>query len=133
MAGVGFRDIVRTLKVCLFTTKLIKSHVKLTPLKSPGNLHLTARLRIFLPATILWVALSWPPRKPTVFTRLARWQLPYTRLTWCCVLGRFGGQDQKKGFPLQNRLFTVLYFPVRSSRSRALRYGLPSCTSIKTT
>ena len=29
MAGVGFRDIVRTLKVRLFTTKVIKSHVKL--------------------------------------------------------------------------------------------------------
>ena len=31
------------------------------------------------------------------------------------------------------RLFTVLYFPVRSSRSSALRYGLPSCISVKTT
>ena len=29
MAGVGFQDIVRTLKVRLFTTKVIKSHVKL--------------------------------------------------------------------------------------------------------
>ena len=29
MAGIGFRDIVRTLKVHLFTTKVIKSHVKL--------------------------------------------------------------------------------------------------------
>ena len=29
MAGVGFRDIVRTLKVRLFTTKVIKSYVKL--------------------------------------------------------------------------------------------------------
>ena len=57
MAGAGFRDIVRTLKVCLFTTKLIKSHVKLTPLKSPGNLHLTTWSRIFLPATILCMAL----------------------------------------------------------------------------
>ena len=26
-----------------------------------------------------------------------------------------------------NKLFTVLYFSVRSSRSSALRYGLPSC------
>ena len=32
-----------------------------------------------------------------------------------------------------NRLFTVLYFSVRSSRSSALRYGLPSCISVKTT
>ena len=31
------------------------------------------------------------------------------------------------------RLFTVLYFSVRSSRSSALRYGLPSCMSVKTT
>ena len=31
------------------------------------------------------------------------------------------------------RLFTVLYFSVRSSRSRALRYGLPSCMSVLTT
>ena len=30
------------------------------------------------------------------------------------------------------RLFTVLYFSVRWSRSRALRYGLPSCMSVKT-
>ena len=35
----------------------------------------TARSRIFLPAAIPRVALSWPPRKPTVFARLARWQL----------------------------------------------------------
>ena len=28
------------------------------------------------------------------------------------------------------RLFTVLYFSVRSSRSSALRYGLPSCVSL---
>ena len=30
---------------------------------------------------------------------------------------------------LLRRLFTVLYFPVRSSTSSALRYGLPSCMS----
>ena len=29
--------------------------------------------------------------------------------------------------------FTVLYFSVRRWRSRALRYGLPSCMSVKTT
>ena len=29
------------------------------------------------------------------------------------------------------RLFTVLYFSVRSSRSNALCYGLPSCMSVK--
>ena len=33
----------------------------------------------------------------------------------------------------ESRLFTVLYFSVRSSRSSALRYGLPSCISVKTT
>ena len=32
-----------------------------------------------------------------------------------------------------SRLFTVLYFPVKSSRSSALRYGLLSCVSVKTT
>ena len=36
---------------------------------------LTARSEIFLPAAILRVALCWLPRKPTVFARLARWQL----------------------------------------------------------
>ena len=36
MAGVGFWDIVRTLKVHLFTTKVIKSHMKLQ-LKSNGT------------------------------------------------------------------------------------------------
>ena len=35
----------------------------------------TARSRIFLPAAILCVALSWPPPKPTVFAKFARWQL----------------------------------------------------------
>ena len=34
---------------------------------------------------------------------------------------------------LKIRLFTVLYFSVRSSKSSALRYGLPSCMSVKTT
>ena len=33
---------------------------------------------------------------------------------------------------LNRRLFTVLYFSVRSSRSN-LRYRLPSCMSVKTT
>ena len=33
----------------------------------------------------------------------------------------------------KTRLFTVLYFSVRSSRSSALRYGWPSCMSVKTT
>ena len=75
---------VRTLKVRLFSTKDIKSHAKL-PVKSnatkmprestPYITLFTARSRIFLPAAILRVALSWPPRKPTVFARLARWQL----------------------------------------------------------
>ena len=32
-----------------------------------------------------------------------------------------------------DRLFTVLYFSVRSSRSSFLRYGLPSCMMVKTT
>ena len=31
------------------------------------------------------------------------------------------------------RLFTVLYFSIRSSRSSTLCYGLPSCMSVKTT
>ena len=30
-----------------------------------------------------------------------------------------------------SRLFTVLYFSVRSSRLSALCYGLPSCMSVK--
>ena len=34
---------------------------------------------------------------------------------------------------LSIRLFTVLYFSVRCSRSKALFYGLPSCISVKTT
>ena len=34
---------------------------------------------------------------------------------------------------LRSRLFAVLYFSERSSRSSALRYGLPSCISFKTT
>ena len=33
----------------------------------------------------------------------------------------------------RNRLFTVLYFSVRSSKSSALRYELPSCMTVKPT
>ena len=82
-------DNVRTLKFRLFTTKVIKSHVKLEvksnatkiPRESTPYITLTlhfsvvvARSRVFLPAEILRVALSWLPFKPTVFARLARWQ-----------------------------------------------------------
>ena len=75
---------VRTLKVRLFTTKVIKSQVKLyvnsnttkIPRESTTYITLfTARSRTFLPAAILRVALSWPPHKPTIYARLARWQL----------------------------------------------------------
>ena len=48
-------------------------------------------------------------------------------LFFCCFrLGVFASR-------VLVRLFTVLYFFVRSSRSSALRYGLPSCMSVKTT
>ena len=40
-------------------------------------------------------------------------------------ISRKGGQS--------SRLFTVLHFSVRTSRSSALRDGLPSCMSVKTT
>ena len=63
---------VRTLKIRLFSTKDIKSQVKLhvksnatkIPRESTPTFHSTIEN-----------SLSWPPRKPTVFTRLARWQL----------------------------------------------------------
>ena len=76
-------NIVQTLKVRLFTTKVIKSHVKLhmksnateIPRESTPYITLfTARSRIFLRASILCVTLSWPPCKLTVFTWLACWQ-----------------------------------------------------------
>ena len=35
-------------------------------------------------------------------------------------------------FKNELRLFTVLYFSVRSSRSSALRFPLPSCMTVKT-
>ena len=41
--------------------------------------------------------------------------------------------DDDNAFLNVPRLFTVLYFSVRSSRSSALRYGLPSRMSVKTT
>ena len=63
-------NIVRTLKVRLFTTKVIKSHVKLH-VKSNA----TKIPRESTQSAILRVALSWPPRKPTVFARLTRRQL----------------------------------------------------------
>ena len=37
------------------------------------------------------------------------------------------------GRQARTTLFTVLYVSVRSSRSSALRYGLPSCMIVKTT
>ena len=50
---------------------------------------------------------------------------------------RGSARGSKSGTRLQrlhmDRLFTVLYFSVRSSRSSTLRYGLPSCMSVKTT
>ena len=39
----------------------------------------TKRSITFLPAAILRVALSLPPRKPTVFAQLARWQYTTTQ------------------------------------------------------
>ena len=44
-------------------------------------------------------------------------------------------KERLKKFRLvrDSRLFTVLYFSVRSSRSSALRYGLPSSMSLKIT
>ena len=56
----------------------------LTPLKSPGNLHLTLHFsrhdrEFLLPAAMICVSLSWPPRKSAVFARLARWQLAHVK------------------------------------------------------
>ena len=45
--------------------------------------------------------------------------------------GQYGKIVQRLQFRIENRLFTVLYFSVRWSRSRALHYGLPSCMSVK--
>ena len=54
----------------------VKSNTTKIPRESTPYITLfTARQRIFLPAAILRVALSWPPRKPTVFAQLACWQL----------------------------------------------------------
>ena len=41
------------------------------------------------------------------------------------------GEKSTLKIPYSSRLFTVLYFSVRSSTSSALRYGLPSCMSVK--
>ena len=104
-------NIGRTLKVCLFmTTKVIKSHVKLhmksnitkIPRESTPYITLfTARSRIFLPAAILRVALSWPPRKPTVFARLACWQLMLTEVVCYLVKNSCKPHTKKKTSPLQ--------------------------------
>ena len=42
-------------------------------------------------------------------------------------------QDLCTSIACVSRLFTVLYFAVRSPRSSAMCYGLPSCMSVKTT
>ena len=52
------------------------------------------------------------------------WKLSSLKLSNCAF-----GPRISRG----SRLFTDLYFSVRSSRSSALRYGLPSCMSVKTT
>ena len=54
----------------------VKSNAPKIPRESTPYITLfTARSRIFLPAAIVRVALSWSPRKPTIFARLARCQL----------------------------------------------------------
>ena len=59
------------------------------------------------------------------------------RVQGVVVLGTFSSLTCKMTallrFPIFGRLFTVLYFSVRSSRSSALCYGFPSCMSVKTT
>ena len=54
----------------------VKSNAMIIPREStPYITFFTAQSRLFLPAAILCVTLRWPPHKPTVFARLARWQL----------------------------------------------------------
>ena len=50
-----------------------------------------------------------------------------------CIVNLDSDVTSRSNCPMMRRLFTVLYFSVRSSRSRALRYGLPCCMSVKTT
>ena len=55
---------------------------------------------------------------------------------WIIICGLVLTTDflmQSEVYLLWLRLFTVLYFSVRSSRSSTLCYGLPSCMSVKTT
>ena len=92
-------DIVRTLKVCLFTTKVIKSHVKLQvdshTIKIPRESTPYSTIENFSAChnTLRGIKLA-----TSQADRLrSAWQLPYTRLTQCCLLGRFGRQDQING------------------------------------
>ena len=83
MAGAGFRDIVRTLKVRLFTTKVIKSHVKLqlksnaTKIPRESTPYSTIKNFSACHNTLRGIKLA---TSQADHLRSA-WQLPYTRLT----------------------------------------------------
>ena len=74
---------------------------------------------------------------------LGRYCYSFPEPTWASLhlLTSYASVPKMAAVRLQNfcnwtgeaRLFTVLYFSLRSSRSSALRYGLPSCMSVKTT
>ena len=69
--------------------------------------------------------------------KVFRWEKSstLTRFFWDTNMTDMTSRERLK-YDIQinwHRLFTVPYYPVRSSRSGALRYGLPSCMSVKTT
>ena len=66
------------------------------------------------------VALSWKLSLPFITTRLTAPGSP--RMV---INSRHTHRKHSRHLNRDSRLFTVLYFSVRSSRSRALRYGLP--------
>ena len=70
-------------------------------LKPPGNLTLNyvhLHYTFHSTAALLRAALSWPPRKPRVFARLARWQLLGHQI-YTKECSRFNGLSIKRHYP----------------------------------
>ena len=75
------------------------------------------------------IVMTWPTYPLLGFSKLLllvqiHFSVSYLMLTLTLKLSMLGRTSFLQQF-LSSRLFTVLYFSVRSSRSRALRYGLP--------
>ena len=108
MAGVGFQDIVRTLKVRLFTAKVIKSHVKLqvksnaTKIPRESTAYSTIKNFSACHNTLRGIKLATSQANCLCSACSLAITLYQTHIVLCP--GQVWGARPKKGFPLQNIL-----------------------------